>query len=356
MPSRRRDDFALSLLALLLRGSSPLTTTMEAQSSRLAARASRAARATRGDVRGGILWLEHLNIVIGDRALAEKFYFEEGLGLTRDPSKPGGDTPGTMWANLGWQQIHLAPESDDLPPRAARGAVGLVLPKASEAFDRLERLGVDPERHGSSAFTVTCPTSGNVFHCYDVDDYEPSTTLDDEKDDEDDQRKKAGAPPRSTTKMAEIHRKGDGRLDVRGGPGIRYVYVRCGDATTVAMNYAQLLGQRVDFDDGLATVDLGVGPVHLLLESTPDDDDVENGFHACVYVDNFAKRYRDLHEFVFTNPRFKHLDTCDTLDEALQSRTFRFKFPDAKNLEHETRAVSHFSFLKHIAYDGPPPP
>ena len=38
----------------------------------------------------GLLWLEHVNIVVGDRQEAERFYFEEGLGCFRDPAKPGG--------------------------------------------------------------------------------------------------------------------------------------------------------------------------------------------------------------------------------------------------------------------------
>ena len=71
------------------------------------------------------------------------------------------------------------------------------------------------------------------------------------------------------------------------------------------------------------------------------------------YVDAFSERYDRLRETarVFTNPRFKHLDTCDTLDEALASRTFRFAFPEIPNLEHETRALSHVQFLKNVAYE-----
>ena len=46
---------------------------------------------------------------------------------------------------------------------------------------------------------------------------------------------------------------------------------------------------------------------------------------------------------MFTNPRFKHLDTCDSLEEALASRTFRFAFDAVPFVEHETRALSHGS-------------
>ena len=72
------------------------------------------------------------------------------------------------------------------------------------------------------------------------------------------------------------------------------------------------------------------------------------------YVDAFADRYARLRETarVFTNPRFAHLDTCDTAEEALASRTFRFAFPGVPNLEHETRALSHVQFLKNVAYEA----
>ena len=305
--------------------------------SRLASKAVWAAR--QGGDSGGILWLEHVNLVIGDRQTAETFYFEEGLGLTRDPAKPGGDQPGTMWANLGWQQLHLAPESPDDPPQAVRGAIGLVLPRARDAYERLSKKNFNTELHSDDCFTVRCPW-GNIFHCYDL-----NFKVDD-------------GLAEGTTKMAKIHRD-DGRLTVRGGPGIRYLYIRCRDANSLANDYQTHLGQATHSGGDLAVIDAGVGPVHFIFESAPDDDVAENlmtGVHACVYVDSFATRYRQLENFVFTNPRFRHLDTCDTLDDALASRTFRFAFPDAPYLEHETRSLSHLSFLKHIEYHPPPPP
>ena len=54
---------------------------------------------------------------------------------------------------------------------------------------------------------------------------------------------------------------------------------------------------------------------------------------------------------MFTNPRFNHLDTCDSLEEALASRTFRFAFPAVPFVEHETRALSHAQFLKRVKYE-----
>ena len=109
----------------------------------------------------GLLWLEHINIVVGDRQEAERFYFEEGLGCFRDPAKPGGPgTSGTMWANLGNQQFHLAQEEDD-DPQVVRGSIGLCLPDAEKAATRLEKF-CDVQRHDDTRFTVICPV-GNTF-------------------------------------------------------------------------------------------------------------------------------------------------------------------------------------------------
>ena len=65
----------------------------------------------------------------------------------------------------------------------------------------------------------------------------------------------------------------------------------------------------------------------------------------------------------WTNPRFVHLDTCDTWEQASASRQFRFLAicdPDQPQddsgaaplleLEHETRACRHFQFMKPVEY------
>mmetsp|Transcript_32931 Transcript_32931/g.102053 ORF Transcript_32931/g.102053 Transcript_32931/m.102053 type:complete len:219 (+) Transcript_32931:302-958(+) len=194
-------------------------TTMDAASLRNADLA-RAAAAQQSNDRG-LLWLEHVNIVVGRRDLAERFYFEEGLGCFTDPAKPR--TPGakgTMWANLGSQQFHLAEEADDDPPQAVRGSIGLALPDVDAACARLERLAaevpsVNVERHSDARFTATCPW-GNVFHCYAA---------------------RRGEKDAEKPKMVGLH-AGDGyaggdAFGVRGGPGIRYVEFLVDDALTV---------------------------------------------------------------------------------------------------------------------------
>mmetsp|Transcript_5034 Transcript_5034/g.14916 ORF Transcript_5034/g.14916 Transcript_5034/m.14916 type:complete len:342 (+) Transcript_5034:172-1197(+) len=290
----------------------------------------------------GLLWLEHINIVVGERSLAERFYFEDGLGLATDPAKPRGPgVTGTMWANLGNQQFHLAEEAPDDPPQAVRGAIGLVLPDVAEACGRLERLAeatgrVTVERHAEDRFTAVCPW-GNVFHCYGVED-----------------REKPGGP-----KMVQLH-GGDGydggTLNVKNGPGIRYVHFLVADAEKAAAEYVGEFGGSAVRAGGTAAVACGLGPVHCIFESAPPDaaaDRRQDGVHLCVYVDRFAERYERLSETarVFTNPRFKHLDTCDTLAEAEASRTFRFAFPAVPNLEHETRSLMHVQYMKKVFYD-----
>lgn len=322
-----------------------------------------------------IVWLEHLNIVVGDRSLAERFYFEEGLGLTRDPSKPGGPQhPGTMWANLGSQQFHLAMPKPDDPPQAIYGSIGLCVPYLDDTVARLMQLR-DNLRESGDQFpsviqvndyipgeraTVYCPW-GNVFHLYDI-SYHTDPIL------------PVSAGNKNPPKMVTIHAPGKvdtgGRMCVRSGPGIRYVEFKCSDPRGAAMFYHRKFGCAVFNQPGVHSnsehwaVNIGVGPVHFVFTSvkdisnTPDEANEavarQVGVHACLYVSNFAQLYDTLP--TFTNPRFKHLDTCDTIQEALDSRTFRFKNVVSEDgnsvleLEHEVRMLRHKSFMKSIEY------
>ena len=58
---------------------------------------------------------------------------------------------------------------------------------------------------------------------------------------------------------------------------------------------------------------------------------------------------------MWTNPRFEYLDSCDTKQEALECRQFRFKrfAPEGQaffELEHEVRSVHHLQFAKPVEY------
>ena len=60
-----------------------------------------------------------------------------------------------------------------------------------------------------------------------------------------------------------------------------------------------------------------------------------------------------------TNPRFAHLDRCDSFALAAASRQFRFKSvvdgqgAELLELEHETRTVRHFQYMKHVRWVPP---
>ena len=52
----------------------------------------------------GIMWMEHINLVVSSRPIAEKFYMDF-LGFTKDKSP-------SFHVNLGQQQLHLAENGD----------------------------------------------------------------------------------------------------------------------------------------------------------------------------------------------------------------------------------------------------
>ena len=92
--------------------------------------------ASRADVSldaSGILWLEHINMEVGDREQA-LHYFRDFLGFVEDPSP-------SFHLNLGSQQLHLAVAQE---AHVITGSVGLAVPsldalraRASEAASAL---------------------------------------------------------------------------------------------------------------------------------------------------------------------------------------------------------------------------
>ncbi|KAL3807851.1 hypothetical protein ACHAXA_009879 [Cyclostephanos tholiformis] len=258
--------------------------------------------------------------------------------------------------NLGQQQLHLAgAECDGDLPQRVTGSIGLTVPSLQRIRERLENaksvlkgslfsVGDDED---SNILTVSCPW-GNVFHLYDIcvdDEYllEDSASL-------------------SSQKMAVFHSRrgvyGPHRMAVRGNPGIRYVEIACrvGTVDSIADFYEKLLGCHVTRinESGAATVCVGPG-VHSLTfvenERLTECSLISmNGVHLCIYIPKFELTYKALKErnLIWTNPRFTHLDSCETWEECLSTRTFRFKdILDLKTgekileLEHETRPMLH---------------
>lgn len=316
-----------------------------------------AAEDTSLDVKG-IIWLEHINIVVGNPELAEIFYFE-GLGLTKDPSKTGP----TIWANVGpRQQFHLVSASPGDEAQRLYGSIGLALPDLRALCTRLE--SVTNSLKGSSFLfedcgdmvAVTCPW-GNQFFVFGS-----NTKL----------KSKEGPPPakvRRTTVLEEKHASVDHVMGVREQPGIRFVQMACRDAEGVARFYQSTFGCCVRHE-GSGDVAVCVGPsVHLIFNSYDDGlTDSErssriqqaSGIHICVYISDFKQTYEHLLKIgvIWTNPRFAHLDACDSYEEAVASRQFRFKCirdpttgQELLELEHETRALRHLQFMKEVKYE-----
>ena len=313
----------------------------------------------------GILWLEHINLVVGDTAQAEHFYLDF-LGLTRDPDAK-------FHCNLGQQQFHLAAANDDQPAQRVTGSIGLAVPSLASIRARVtaaEQALVGTLfavlEDDNSHMTVRCPW-GNTIHLYAVED--DATLADTTTPPNDD------APP-SQQKMVRLHAPGGAyathRMSVRGQPGIRYIEIACaeGSARQIAEFYRELLQcstmqlqQQQKNDRTVVTVTVGPG-VHLLFVETAaphhldnnKTDDAMHGVHICIYTGpGFHALYNRLDQYglIWTNPRFLHLDRCDTWEEARASRTLRFKdvidvSSQAKvlELEHETRPMRHGQFMK----------
>lgn len=301
----------------------------------------------------GIVWLEHLNLVVGDMDVAMKFYVDF-MGFSRDGNP--------KHVNLGQQQFHLAATGDQA--QRITGSIGLTVPSLQNIKDRIPLAQTDLEgtlfaindESDDKIMKITCPY-GNIFNLYDIsidDDY--SSTIDD-------------ATTQSKQKMVNMHALGGAygahRMAVRGQPGIRYVEISCpvSTASSIAEFYQTVLKCNVmttTLDGHKKCAIVGVGPgVHFVFvessELTARSLERMQGVHACIYIPHFESTYHELkgRGLIWTNPRFTHLDTCDTWEEAYASRTLRFKdVLDVKTgdkvleLEHETRPMSHGQYLK----------
>lgn len=255
---------------------------------------------------GNVLGLEHVNLVVTDRDLADRFYIS-ALGFTRDPYVDLG-LIGTTWVNLGSQQLHLAHGPE---PQRFRGRIGLVVPDRAAMVRRLERLiervplvaaseAACEERHGQ--LTVTCPW-GNCFRIHGPDDIEGMVV------------------------------------------GIPYVEVDIapGKATGVAAFYTDVLRTPTTLQDcdGAATAVVAVGRHQEMRfretsEPLPDYD----GHHVAIYLSNFSQP----HEWL----RARDLVTQET-----NANEYRFQeIVDPASgelcavLEHEVRSMFHPMFAR----------
>lgn len=303
----------------------------------------------------GIVWLEHVNLVVGSKRKAQEFYLDL-LGCTADRSA-------SFHVNLGQQQFHLAETGD--PAQKVTGSLGLVVPRLDTLRQRIAALQdkfVDTQfqvLHDNDSdadadhMTISCPW-GNRLHLYDL------------------QAEQAALQPTSDSphKMVKMHAQGGNyaahRMAVRGQPGIRFIELACRPRTAAAIAtfYREMMHCAVSEPTvGQAVVCVGPG-VHLIYreDETLSDEDVQamQGVHICIYVQDFQALYERLQakDLIWTNPRFTHLDSCDTWEQARASRTLRFKdIIDLSTgekifeLEHETRPMRHGQYLKVPFYE-----
>jgi len=313
---------------------------------------------------GGICWLEHINMVCGSRHLALAFY-SDLLGFNLDAQDQGRSA--SFHVNLGRQQLHLGAGDAIGPAQRLSGSLGLAVPSLNTIRKRLPAataaldgtsfavLGDSPE-----VLTLCCPW-GNVIHAFEV-----------------------GAPtpmPEGTPSVHARHAGIDERMCVANEPGIRFVEFKAPSGSTARIGafYEAIFGAKVMLGTRESLIGptapsgtpeefavVGAGPsVSLVFSASRDDkydaatDHLQRGVHIAVYIQQFKHTYQALAQrgLIWTNPRFKRLDTCDTYEEAAAGRQYRFRYVTDLStgdrlleLEHETRSMRHFQCFKRISY------
>mmetsp|Transcript_30210 Transcript_30210/g.71079 ORF Transcript_30210/g.71079 Transcript_30210/m.71079 type:complete len:199 (-) Transcript_30210:88-684(-) len=156
------------------------------------------------------------------------------------------------------------------------------------------------------------------------------------------------------------------------GPGIRFVAFRVnsGHADKIAQfyseTYATPTSSKLGGESRASTVVVSPCSRFVFFEeqSPPERVQAQKGLHVAIYVAPFTSTFEKLHarSLVRSNPRFTHIDRCDTREEALASRQYRFYHmidldtgAELYELEHETRSLSHPSFMRAL-HNQPPAP
>eukprot|EP00197_Chlamydomonas_leiostraca_P002747 CAMPEP_0202859776 /NCGR_PEP_ID=MMETSP1391-20130828/1749_1 /ASSEMBLY_ACC=CAM_ASM_000867 /TAXON_ID=1034604 /ORGANISM="Chlamydomonas leiostraca, Strain SAG 11-49" /LENGTH=422 /DNA_ID=CAMNT_0049538853 /DNA_START=174 /DNA_END=1443 /DNA_ORIENTATION=- len=264
---------------------------------------------------GNVICMEHVNLEVPDLEVARMFY-EEGLGLTIDPSKTGAQRGGShvMWYNVGRQQLHICkgPHAQRLPQG---GAIGLVLPDVGGVAHRLEGLqsqlgDIAVTRLSHHTLEVKDP-HGVTFIIHDV-----------------------SAPPGAQE---------DAQQPVCD-PHIAYLLLPCfpGTAVHIARFYADRLGalvrvsggrKRSDGSKGLirGEVLLGLPGTRLVFTEQPGlpawseqaAAALYDGWHVCFYIADFSGTYSRCQPLLFNSHPYR--DKVHSFDDALRNRQFRFQ-------------------------------
>jgi hypothetical protein len=273
---------------------------------------------------GNVLFLEHVNISIppADKDAAAEFYCS-GLGLTRDPFQRVG--LGTMWINVGRQQIHcpLAQRASAVP-----GKVTILVPdivqvekqlemacgNIAQHFPHLAKCGVvdkAQEQDGSVSLQIFCPW-GNEIIC-----------------------------------------RQQWICKVPVNLGICELRIVCpkGAMRAVDWVYGQLLGAIV-LEETSSSRSVIVGPYQRLVFEEGELKERDPSFHIAIYVGRFRECWENVSkaEILWNNTRFA--EECEKWEKALSSMQFRFKnmIDSSGNvlfeLEHEVRSTGHKSYMR----------
>ena len=263
---------------------------------------------------GNVLGLEHVNLVVPDRDIADRFYIT-GLGFTRDAYMDLGMI-GTTWVNLGSQQFHLVHGTE---PQRLRGEIGLVVPAPDSVARRLTRLVDRFEPLASTAVAcieddhgllVTGPW-GNRFRLHGPDDV-------------------AGV---------EL--------------GMPYVSIDVAPGTSeaIAAFYREALAAPALVDttaDGRPRAAVAVGRhQHLYFTETEQPIPDYDGHHIAVYLHNFSSPYHWLTEHGLISREtdeheYRFIQIVDPADGSV-----------CTELEHEVRSMFHPMFGRDLVNRDP---
>lgn len=258
---------------------------------------------------GNIISLEHVNLQVPDQQLAILFYVV-GLGLTRDPFLNVGLN--NMWVNIGGQQFHLPTR----PAQVLEGHIVLVMPELDALRKRLAAVeeALRGTRFGWSVnedhIAVTCPW-GNRFFCYAPAEHFSDMTLGI-------QRVEFCVEPGAAKPIVQFYQQAlsaPSYLETADGPPIGYVKI----------------GR------------------HQFLRFRETDETIPpyDGHHIAIYVANFSRPYRWLHErgLITEEPRSHQFRFCKLIDPATGSPIF--------SLEHEVRSLHHPMFHRNLVNRDP---
>mmetsp|Transcript_25824 Transcript_25824/g.45859 ORF Transcript_25824/g.45859 Transcript_25824/m.45859 type:complete len:302 (-) Transcript_25824:151-1056(-) len=282
----------------------------------------------------GLHLLEHLNLDVLDQEVAEAFYCGV-LGCSKDPKRPKHRT---LHSNCGYlTQFHTGKEEK---AQIWRGVIELAF--TPEALQKVvERVASLERKAEKNPFTVVSRASsslrlrgpfGNDFLL------------------------RAATKPQFTYLSDAKH--GIRACSEGSAPlGISSVTVACapGKAREIAKFYLEVFHFPIEFaqanGEKKSTVVAGNGAQQIFfLETEGVAVDEDRGEHMAIYIGDFEgcfKRCKNL-GLVWVNPRFKHLDNTETLEDARSSQTFRIR--DVKGwdtgehllrLEHEIRSLKH---------------